>query len=458
LRHTKADISFEILYFLPRHIPTSHISPYFAAYTYTTVQKTMSKPLTSKILNSTVIVAGLGYFVDIYDLQLFNIIGKESIQSPVGLNVSNPDQVASLFDNNLFYWQMAGMLVGGLFWGVYGDRRGRKSILFGSILMYSVANLLNAFVTTVEQYQAVRFLAGLGLAGELGAAITLVSEIMTKENRGWGTAIIVTLGALGAVVAALIANFKIALFGLEAWQTAYILGGVLGLLLLLLRFGTFESGMFEQLEKKTSRGNFFILFQERERFIKYLHCISIGLPVWFVLGTLVKRAPGYAEHIGTTTPVSVATAVMMAYLGLSIGDLISGFLSQVLRSRRKVVLLYLGLSLLTTLVYVFIQNLSVYGFYVLIFILGISTGYWALFVTIASEQFGTNIRATATTTVPNFVRGSVIPIGLSFSYLMGATASLTTSTLIIGGVCFGLAAFSILSLPETFGKSLDYLE
>ena len=351
------------------------------------------------------------------------------------------------------------MLVGGLFWGIYGDRKGRKSILFGSILMYSVANLLNAFVTTVEQYQAVRFLAGLGLAGELGAAITLVSEIMTKENRGWGTAIIVTLGALGAVVAAMIANLKLTLPGLEAWQTAYVIGGVLGLLLLLLRFGTFESGMFEQLEKKDpSRGNFFILFQDRERFFKYLHCISIGLPVWFVLGTLVKRAPGYAEHIGTATPVSVATAVMMAYLGLSIGDLFSGFLSQVMRSRRKVVLIYLVLSMTTTMVYVFSPTLSAVGFYILIFILGVSTGYWALFVTIASEQFGTNIRATATTTIPNFVRGAVIPIGVSFAALLSQTSSLVSATLIVGGVCFGLAIFSILSLPETFGKSLDYLE
>jgi MFS family permease len=433
--------------------------PVFFPPTPTTVLHIMSKPLTSKVLNSTVIVAGLGYFVDIYDIQLFNIIGKESIQSPAGLNVSDPAQVANLFDNNLFYWQMAGMLVGGLFWGVYGDRKGRKSILFGSILMYSVANLLNAFVTTIEQYQAVRFLAGLGLAGELGAAITLVSEIMSKENRGWGTAIIVTLGALGACVAAIIANYKIAWFGLEAWQTAYIIGGVLGLLLLLLRFGTFESGMFEELEKKDrSRGNFFILFQQRERLVKYLHCISIGLPVWFVLGTLIKRAPGYAENIGVSTPISVATAVMMAYLGLSIGDLLSGFLSQVLRSRRKVVVLYLGLSMLTTLVYIFSPAMSASSFYFLIFILGMSTGYWALFVTIASEQFGTNIRATATTTVPNFVRGSVIPIGMSFAWLLAHFSSIVSATLIVGGVCFGLAVFSILSLPETFGKSLDYLE
>lgn len=413
---------------------------------------------TSKVFNSTVIVAALGYFVDIYDIQLFNIIGKQSIQSPAGLNVSDPARVADLFDNNLFYWQMAGMLVGGLLWGIMGDLKGRKSILFGSILMYSVANILNAFVTDIWQYQAVRFLAGLGLAGELGAAITLVSEIMTKENRGWGTALIVTLGALGAVAAALVANMKLSLLGFEPWQTAYLIGGVLGLLLLLLRFGTFESGMFHEMKQQSvSKGNFGMLFADRKRLFKYLHCISIGLPVWFVLGVLVKLSPSFAEQIGVGE-VSIATCIMMAYLGLSVGDLFSGFLSQILRSRRKVVLLYLGMMTVMMLIYLFVKDISPSTFYFLAFMLGACTGYWALFVTIASEQFGTNIRATVTTTVPNFVRGAVIPIGLSFFFIKNSTASLTLGALVVGGICLGLALFSILSLPETFGKDLDYTE
>jgi MFS transporter, putative metabolite:H+ symporter len=413
---------------------------------------------TSKVFNSTVIVAALGYFVDIYDIQLFNIIGKESIQSPAGLNVSDPARVADLFDNNLFYWQMAGMLVGGLLWGIMGDLKGRKSILFGSILMYSVANLLNAFVTDIWQYQAVRFLAGLGLAGELGAAITLVSEIMTKENRGWGTALIVTLGALGAVAAALVANLKLSLLGFEPWQTAYLIGGVLGLLLLLLRFGTFESGMFHEMKQQAvSKGNFGMLFSDRKRLVKYLHCISIGLPVWFVLGVLVKMSPRFAAQIGVGE-ISIATSIMMAYLGLSVGDLFSGFLSQVLRSRRKVVLLYLGMMTVMMLIYLFAQGVSTTAFYFLAFMLGACTGYWALFVTIASEQFGTNIRATVTTTVPNFVRGAVIPIGLSFAFINTTTSSITVGALVVGGICLCLALFSILSLPETFGKDLDYTE
>lgn len=420
----------------------------------------MSRPLTSKVLNSTVIVAGLGYFVDIYDLQLFNIVGKQSIQSPVGLNISDPARVADLFDNNLFYWQMAGMLVGGLLWGIMGDLKGRKSILFGSILLYSVANLLNIGVTTIWQYQAVRFLAGLGLAGELGAAITLVSEIMTKENRGWGTALIVTLGALGAVAAALVANLQLTVPGLESWQTAYLIGGVLGLLLLLLRFGTFESGMFKETQQlEVKKGNLLLFLSNRERFVKYLHCISIGLPVWFVLGILVKLSPRFAEQIQIQgEPISVATTIMMAYLGLSVGDLFSGWLSQVMRSRRKVVVFNLIFMTLCTLAVLYLRNLSTAGFYTLSFVLGLSTGYWALFVTIASEQFGTNIRATATTTVPNFVRGAVIPIGVGFFAILQRSGSLNVSTLIVGGICIGLAFFSILSLPETFGKSLDYVE
>jgi MFS transporter, putative metabolite:H+ symporter len=235
-----------------------------------------------------------------------------------------------------------------------------------------------------------------------------------------------------------------------------LIGGVLGLLLLLLRFGTFESGMFHEMKQQAvSKGNFGMLFSDRKRLVKYLHCISIGLPVWFVLGVLVKMSPRFAAQIGVGE-ISIATSIMMAYLGLSVGDLFSGFLSQVLRSRRKVVLLYLGMMTVMMLIYLFAQGVSTTAFYA--FMLGACTGYWALFVTIASEQFGTNIRATVTTTVPNFVRGAVIPIGLSFAFINTTTSSITVGALVVGGICLCLALFSILSLPETFGKDLDYTE
>ncbi|MDQ3142588.1 MAG: MFS transporter [Bacteroidota bacterium] len=417
----------------------------------------------SKIINSTVIIAGLGYFVDIYDLQLFNIIGKESIMSPNGLNITDPVQAAQLFDNNLFYWQMAGMLIGGLLWGILGDLKGRKSILFGSILLYSVANLANAFVDTIWQYQLIRLLAGIGLAGELGAAITLVSEIMHKDKRGYGTMIIVTLGALGAVAAAMVKKFSTSysVFGLENWQTSYIVGGILGLLLLLLRFGTFESGMFEKsLTSSVQKGNFMMLFKNVETTKKYIYCILIGLPVWFVLGILVKLSGRFAGQINITDGnIDAAYCIMYTYIGLSVGDLICGWLSQVFRTRRKVVIAYLLANIVLVVCFLFIRNISSGSFYFLSFLLGCGTGYWALFVTIASEQFGTNIRATVTTTVPNFVRGAVILIGMSFFYLLeNLQLSLSASALIVGGVCYGLALWSIWNVPETFGKDLDYYE
>lgn len=415
-------------------------------------------------INSTVIVAGLGYFVDIYDLQLFNIIGKESIMSPNGLNINDVAQATSLFENNLFYWQMAGMLIGGLIWGILGDLKGRRSILFGSILIYSLANLCNAFVDSIWQYQLIRLIAGIGLAGELGAAITLVSEIMTKENRGYGTMIIVTLGALGAVAAAMVKKLSgtYSLFGLENWQTAYIVGGILGLLLLLLRFGTFESGMFEKLKEKENipKGNFKMFFTNRERLTKYLYCICIGLPVWYVIGILVKLSARFAENIQIVgEKIDPAYCIMFCYIGLSLGDLVCGYLSQIFRSRRKVVIGYLLVNILIILCYFYIRNISATAFYALSLLLGCGTGYWALFVTIASEQFGTNIRATATTTIPNFVRGAVLPIGMGFFYFFNNMHfSLVNSAIIIGIICFALALWSVWKVEETFGKSLDYYE
>ncbi|HRI02046.1 MAG TPA: MFS transporter [Saprospiraceae bacterium] len=418
----------------------------------------------NKIIHSTVIVAGLGYFVDVYDLQLFNIIGKESIMSSRGLGVQDPTLAQQLFDNNLFYWQMAGMLLGGLLWGILGDKKGRKSILFASILLYSLANLANAFVSTLEAYQLVRFVAGVGLAGELGAAITLVSELLSKENRGYGTMIVVTLGAMGAVFAAMVKKYggQFAILGLENWQMAYIIGGIMGILLLLLRFGTFESTMFEKtkLEPVSNQGNFFYLFKDKTRSIKYIYCILIGLPVWFVILTLIKLAPRYAGIIGVHgEAIDSAYCIMTCYIGLSVGDLFCGWLSQMMKSRKKVVLIYLTVNILLILIYLFVKNISSTQFYFLIFLLGCCTGYWALFVTIASEQFGTNIRATVTTTVPNFVRGAVIPIGLLFFYCLDTLQfNLVYSTLLVGALCFGLAIWAIAMIPESFGKNLDYYE
>lgn len=412
-----------------------------------------------------IVVAALGYFVDIYDLILFNVVKKESL---VALGVTGFDDIRNI-SISLFNWQMGGMLLGGILWGVLGDKKGRLKVLFGSILMYSAANIANAFVTDIELYALVRFIAGVGLAGELGAGITLVSEVMSKENRGYGTMIIVTFGALGAVLAALVGGEGEWIAGLienvsglqlQNWQVAYVVGGLLGLLLLLLRIGTLESGMYNRMpHKDVKRGDFLALFRKRKVFKTYLNCILIGLPVWYAVAILVAYAEDFAspEILGINGDVVNGTAVMFAYIGLSAGDLLSGLLSQLWKSRKKVVLLYLIASIILVLAYFFTTGgMSATYFYTICFMIGVGTGYWALFVSMASEQFGTNIRSTVTTTVPNFVRGAVIPITGLFRMLEGFGS--VTSALITGAVCIGLAIFALSGLKETFGRDLDYIE
>jgi len=393
-----------------------------------------------------IIVASLGYFVDIYDLVLFNVVKADSLKA-LGLTGVAIKEVGL----SLFNWQMAGMLVGGMIWGIMGDKIGRIKVLFGSILLYSIANIANAYVPDITWYAIVRFIAGIGLAGELGAGITLVSESMHKEKRGYGTMIIVTFGALGALFAYYIGKF--------GWKEAYLVGGGMGLVLLLLRVGTYESGMFKNLlADNIPRGNFFMLFQSRNTFFKYLYCIMIGLPVWFIVGVLINLSEShFSEVLGMGGQIETGKCVFYCYLGLSVGDLVSGFLSQLLRSRKKVVFIFLLTSAIVILLYLFGSRNNPSLFYLSCMLLGAGTGYWALFVTIASEQFGTNIRSTVTTTAPNFVRGAVVPITLVFKN-MANSWGVINSSLIVGGVCIILAVFSMYKLKETFAKELDYLE
>ncbi len=419
----------------------------------------------TKNVSLLITVAALGYFVDIYDLILFNVIKLKSLEA---LGITGQQQFE--YEKLLFNCQMGGMLIGGILWGILGDKKGRVSVLFGSILLYSLANIVNAFATGIVDYSIYRFIAGVGLAGELGAGITLVAETMHREKRGYGTMIIVTFGALGAVLAATIGkegeNIARWLNGLLSvnlmgWQIAYLLGGILGMLLLLMRAGAYESGMFESLHKTSTvpKGAFLSLFTERKRFVKYLNCILIGLPIWFVVGVLINFSHKfYAETFaGLEKQQLVADAIMYTYLGLSFGDLISGLLSQWFRNRKKIVLGYIIGIIVLVVVYLLRFDISYRQFNLLCFLLGSATGYWALFVTIAAEQFGTNLRSTVTSTVPNFVRGAVVPITFFFGMILNS-AGAVTAAIVVGSVCLGLAFIATLAVPETFDKDLDYLE
>lgn len=394
-----------------------------------------------------VVIAALGYFVDIYDLILFNVV-KESSLAAIGISGDS----YKTYEISLFNWQMFGMLLGGLLWGILGDKKGRISVLFGSIIMYSLANIANGLVTNIEQYTICRFIAGIGLAGELGAGITLVSETMSKEKRGIGTMIIVSFGALGAVFAAFIGK-------IVPWQSAYFLGGGLGLALLLLRAGAFESGMYSSIktDKMIEKGNFFMLFKNKTRAFLYLQSIAIGVPIWFMIGVLINLSPRFITVSGVDTKEMVGAAVMFTYIGLSAGDVLSGLLSQLLKSRKKVIYLYLFLSVLLIIYYLNSPVQSFNQFKISCLLLGIGTGYWALFVQVASENFGTNIRSTVTNTVPNFVRFSVVPITISFKHL-SESMSAQNAALIVGSVCLLIALISLYLMKETFSKDLNYHE
>lgn len=397
------------------------------------------------IFSLIVIVAALGYFVDLYDLVLFGVVRDDSLKS---LGFSR--QALREAGVSLFNYQMAGFLIGGIIWGIFGDIRGRLSVLFGTIILYSAANIANGFVHDLTSYSILRFIAGIGLAGELGVGITLVSESLPIEKRTLGTMLVVVFGALGAVVAAEVGDI--------GWRTAYFVGGGLGFVLLLLRIGTHESAIYKNISKsKVRKGSFHELFTSKVRFLKYLSCICIGLPVWFTVGVLIFYAKDFAGIIGVKGTVVVGKCIMYSYFGLAAGDLCCGLLSYYLKSRRKAILIFLATSVISFVWYFLVKDISLAYFYFLTFILGAFTGYWGIFVTIAAEQFGTNLRATVTTTVPNFVRGAAVPITLSYVALQKSLGVLYSAG-IVGGVCIGLALVSIVSIKETFSKDLDYIE
>lgn len=407
----------------------------------------MTQTRLRSVLNLTVLVAALGYFVDMFDLLLFPIVRQPSLTA-LGIPQGDPQVSATFLILNA---QMVGMLLGGILWGMLGDKKGRLSTLFGSIALYSLANIANAFVHTIPTYVVWRFFAGLGLAGELGAAVTLVSEILPKDLRAYGTAIVAAVGIFGTVTASLVGKYL-------PWRMAYLAGGVLGLLLLATRFSLRESAMFRDLgSHEVKRGDFLCLFTSGERFLRYLRCILIGLPTWFVVAILITSAPEFAPKIGVTGPVAAGTAVAFCYTGITLGSLASGILSQLWGSRKKVVLVFILGGLAGVAAYLGLRGLSPMMFYLLAGFLGLAVGYWAVFVTIAAEQFGTNLRSTVATTVPNFVRGSVPLITGSFVLLRGHFGFIR-SAWIVGLVCFALALVSLWGMAETHGRDLDFVE
>ena len=406
------------------------------------------------IFSLAVIVAALGYFVDIYDLLLFTIVREPSLKS-LGIDLTNAKMVIAV-STNVINWQMWGMLIGGIIWGVMGDKKGRLSVLFGSIILYSIANFFAGFVETVQQYALARFVAGVGLAGELGAGITLVSELLPKSKRGVGTSMVAGIGLFGAVAA----YFTFKLSG--DWRLCYKIGAGLGVMLLFLRISVSESGMFKHVQQKASvvRGNFFMFFQDAKRFRKYILAILIGLPTWFVIGVLVNLSNQFANKFYEGNKIESGRAIMYAYAAIAIGDILVGLISQYFKSRKKALYLFYFFAIVSG-IYFFSGNIKNDAtMYAACAALGFSTGFWAIFVTMGAEQFGTNLRATAATTIPNMVRGSLPLINLMFVNWFQKTNgwSLVNSAIITGIVVMAITLIAAYFTEETFHKDLNYTE
>ena len=405
----------------------------------------MNKPTTS-VFNIAVLVAALGYFVDIYDLLLFNILRLPSLAS-LGLT----EEQANKSGEFIISVQMTGLLIGGIIWGIMADKKGRLSVLFGSIILYSAANIFNGFVHTVNEYALIRFFAGIGLAGELGAGITLVSELVNKEKRGISTSIVAGFGILGAVAAYFISKeFD--------WRICYFIGGGLGLCLLILRISVFESGMYRHVkEMKVARGNIFMFFTSRKRFKKYILSILIGLPTWYVVGILIVFSNKFGVEFGLKEKINPAKATMYAYAAISVADFLSGFMSQWLKSRKKSLFIFYGITVIMLILYFTQHNTNGTTMYLIIAGLGFGTGFWAIFVTMAAEQFGTNLRGTAATTAPNMVRGALPLLLLLFNWLQHYT-TYANAGLITGIIVMLVSIIAAWFTEETFGKDLDYIE
>jgi MFS family permease len=409
-----------------------------------------NQSLKSQFLNLAVIVAALGYFVDIYDLLLFTIVREPSL---IGINIGDADIMTASM--KIINWQMVGLLIGGVLWGVMGDKRGRLSVLFGSILLYSVANFATGYVQTVDQYAWLRFVAGIGLAGELGAGITLVSELMPQKNRGVVTSFVAGVGLFGAVFAYFIYKTT------NDWRLCYKIGGVLGIFLLVLRIKVSESDIFKSIESKhVSKGNILMFFNKRSRFKKYILAILIGLPTWFVIGIMLNLSNRFAKDLYGENSIDSGASIMYGYIGIALGDIVVGLVSQHFKSRKKALYIFYAMTILGIVYFFSPLNNNDFSMYAVSLYLGFSTGFWAIFVTMGAEHFGTNLRATAATTIPNVVRGALPLMNLLFKdyFQDNLQWTMLQSAMVTGAIVMVISVIALIFTEETFHKDLDFIE
>jgi putative MFS transporter len=391
-------------------------------------------------------VASFGYFVDVYDLWVFAAVRVASLKD-LGVPTAEIMPTGILLLN----LQMGGMLLGGILFGVLGDRMGRTRVMFFSILTYSLATLANAFVPNVETYAVLRFLSGIGLAGELGLGATLISEILPKEKRGLGVGVLVGFGVMGPMAAGLAAQAF-------DWKTCYLIGGILGLALLALRVRVAESPIFQEAEKTATRqGDLRLMFESPTRLWRFLGCVALGLPTWLVFGILITFSE---EILGSLSLPALAAPILLVYcnIAMPIGNFVTIGVSQYFKNRRWVMAGFTLFALVGVMaLFLLPRPLSPFEVKIVYMVITFAAGSWVLMAVIAAESFGTNLRATAATAVPNFARASVIPMTLGLQALK-PHMPLGDAVMILMGLCFILPLIALWRLKETFGKPLNYFE
>lgn len=403
------------------------------------------------IFSLPIIVGALGFFVDIYDLQVFAITRIASFRE-----LGVPEENMKSVGEGILNWQMIGLMLGGLAWGILGDKKGRTSVLFGSIFLYSIATIANGFVQDVDTYSALRFVAGLGLAGELGASITLTSEMLPKEKRGLAAALIATSGVMGTIVAYFVQDLSGG-----NWRLCYYIGGGMGLALLFLRMKVLDSSMYNAAKMENVKmGSLLMIFGKRERFLRYLRGILIGLPVWYVIGILITFSNEFAKEFkiqGFDQPKSL----MLQYVALAFGDMSAGFVANWLKSRKKTLYIYYTiLTVVIALFFIFKGGGSATNMYLFCMAMGFGAGISVLYITMSAEQFGTNLRATAAISIPNLVRGFLPLMSLLFVFLRGKVAfnDYVTGAWVVGIIVFVISWLAVYFTKETFGKEMDFVE
>jgi MFS transporter, putative metabolite:H+ symporter len=389
---------------------------------------------------SSLFLIGCGYFIDIFDLVLFSTLRISSFEE---LKITDPTYWTVVF----FNLQMTGILVGGIFWGKMADIKGRSWSFMGTILVFSIANIINGLTSSLTVYGICRFIAGFGLAGEMGSGIALICEKVPDEKRSLYLGFVSSLGCIGAVLSGWLGD-------IVYWRYLFIGSGFAGILLTLLRKNLLEPDLFRKTATlNIPRGQWKTLFQSPPDLIRFILLIFLGIPMWYIIGILWSFSTEMTSTIGLNIFTS-GQAILWGYVGVWMGDMLMPFVSQFLKSRIFTIQICLIMMLLGVIYLFQFQPHSLLSFQLTHIFLGFTIGYWAVYATLCGESFGTNIRALTSTSLPSLIRFSSIPMMIIYQY--GRDENELNIALGMGLTVLCISMITTYFIKDTFQKDIDF--